>query len=102
MGRTSKLRYSIDTGNALPVWQPVRWIPSVKRGEISQLLEDMVEQDIIQPSLSPWASPVVLVQKGLASVWTTQIETRKDANPLLRIDDTRVTWIILVRHFGFG
>ena len=34
-----------------------------KRQEIRNLLYEMLEKDIIKPSCSPWASPVVLVKK---------------------------------------
>ena len=33
------------------------------REKISQMIDDMFEKGIIQPSSSPWASPIVLVPK---------------------------------------
>ena len=58
------------------------------------LLTDMLDQDVIQPSASPWASPIVLVKKKDGSTRfcidyrrVNQI-TCKDAFPLPRIDDT--------------
>ena len=54
----------------------------------------MLTQDVIVPSESPWASPVVLVRKKDRGVWFC-IHYRKlngitklDEFPLLRIDDT--------------
>ena len=32
-------------------------------GELEQQIDDMLNRDVIQPSASPWASPVVLVPK---------------------------------------
>jgi hypothetical protein len=54
----------------------------------------MLDKDIIKPSASPWASPIVLVQKKDGTVrlcvdyHKVNSVTRKDAYPLPRIDDT--------------
>ena len=34
-----------------------------RQHEVRKLLDEMLQKDVIQPSASPWASPVVLVQK---------------------------------------
>ena len=94
LGRTDKLHHSINTGNSPPVRQPVRRIPPSRREEVKGLLNQMLEREIIEPSSSPWASPVVLVQKKDGSTRfcidyrkLNQV-TRKDAYPLPRIDMT--------------
>ena len=52
-----------------------------------------MEKDVIQPSVSPWASSIVLVQKKGGSTRfcvdyrKVNAVTRKDAYPLPRIDD---------------
>ena len=63
LGRTDKLQHRIHTGDACPIRQPLCRIPHHCREEVRQLLDDMLEKKIIEPSVSPWASPVVLVKK---------------------------------------
>ena len=93
-GRTDKIRHAINTGNAPPVRQQVRRIPPIRREAARKLLSDMLNKDVIRPSSSPWASPIVLVPKKDGSVRfcvdyrKVNDLTRKDAYPLPRVDDT--------------
>ena len=78
LGNTSLLKHTIDTGTAPPIRQPVRRIFPSKRQEVSQLLESMLKKDVIQQSSSPWASPIILVQKKDGSTrfaWTIASST---------------------------
>jgi len=94
LGRTAKVQHRIDTGNAPPVRQSVRRMPQLRRKEAKKLLDDMLGRAVIQPSSSPWASPVVLVPKRDGSFRfcidyrKVNAVTRKDAYPLPRVDDT--------------
>ena len=94
LGRTDRLRHHIDTGDSPPIRQPVRRISPHRREEVRDLLNQMQERGVVEPSSSPWASPVVLVQKRDGSTRfcvdyrrLNQV-TRKDAYPLPRIDMT--------------
>ena len=97
LGCTSQLQHHINTGNAIPVRQPARRIPPYQREEVKALLNDMEKRGIIQPSKSPWASPVVLVRKKdntlrfCVDYRRLNELTRKDAYPLPRVDDTLET-----------
>ena len=94
LGRTEKVQHRINTGSSAPIRQQVRRIPPAKRQETRKLLKEMLERDVIQPTNSPWASPIVLVQKKDGSTRfcvdyrKVNSVTRKDAYPLPRVDDT--------------
>ena len=94
MGRTGRIKHKIYTGDALPIRQPLRRVPPIKRKETQELLHKMLQKDVIQPSCSPWASPVVVVRKKDGSprfcVDYRKLNkvTKKDAYPIPRIDDT--------------
>ena len=71
LGTTNLVTHVIDTGDHCPIRQPVRWTPFALRDQIAQMVKEMQERGIIQPSQSPWASPVVLVMVECASVLIT-------------------------------
>ena len=64
LGRTSEIKHKIDTGSAKPIRQKPRRIPIHMQDEVNKIMEGMLEQGIIEPSSSPWQSPVVLVRKA--------------------------------------
>ena len=95
LGRTSKIKHSIHTGDAQPIRQPVRRVPLFQRHEMQNLHMEMQAKDVIQPSQSPWTSPVVLVQKKnnrsicfCIDYHKLNAVTRKDVYLIPRIDDT--------------
>ncbi|GFT34843.1 retroviral aspartyl protease family protein [Nephila pilipes] len=61
--RTKMTRHRTDTGNHLPIKQHPRRLPFAKQEEVANLLMKMQQNDIIEPSESPWASPIILVRK---------------------------------------
>ena len=93
-GRTSRISHRIHTADSHPIRQPVRRIPPFRKQEVQQLVDGMLRKGVIQPSASPWASPIVLVRKKDGSTRfcvdyrKVNSVTRKDAYPLPRIDDT--------------
>ena len=93
LGYATAIRHQINTGEAPPIRQRPRRIPPAHRQETKHLLKDMLNNNIIQPSSSPWASPVVLVRKKDGSLTfcidyrKVNAVTRKDAYPLPRVDD---------------
>lgn len=88
LGRTSLVYHTIDTDENKPIKQrPYRTSPE-KREEIDRQVKEMCDQNIAQPSLSPWASPVVLVKKKDGSMRfcvdyrKLNAVTKKDSFPL--------------------
>lgn len=92
-GEMDIVTMSIDTGNSQPIRQPPRRMPFVVSGEVAKQLRDMQQNGVIQPSCSPWSSPVIMVRKKDGShrfcVDYRQLNavTKTDAFPLPRIDD---------------
>lgn len=91
LGRTNLICHNIDTGNAEPVfkrpYQVVRKHESFLKKEIHLLLE----AGIIRPSKSPWAAPIVIVDKKngkfrmCVDYRNLNKVTKRDTYPLPRI-----------------
>lgn len=64
--RTSVAKHRIITEDATrPVCQHPYRVSPKEREIIKKQVEEMLSDDVIQPSSSPWASPVVLVKKKI-------------------------------------
>src|SRR5690606_31420621 len=94
LGTAVNVTHSIEL---LPCSQPLRQrsyrYSASERDVIREHVSDMLEKGAIQPSTSPWASPVVLVLKK-DGTWRFCIDyrklnaiTKRDVYPLPRIDD---------------
>ena len=59
---TDLVTHSINTAGHPPIRQPVRRTPFTLRKTVDQLVAEMLKQEVIEPSTSPWASPLVLVR----------------------------------------
>jgi hypothetical protein len=92
LGRTTLVRHTIETEGARPVRQPLRRHPVCHQDAIHDRIQTMLEQGIIAPSRSPWASNLVLVKKKDGSLRCCvdyrdlNAVTVKDAYPLPRTD----------------
>ena len=92
-GNTPVIEHEIPT-KGLPIQQPYRRQNPEVRIQEQEQLKDMLEQEIVRPSCSPWASPVVVVKKKAGTLRfcidfrKLNDVTVKDAHPLPRIDDT--------------
>ena len=63
VGLVPGVRHKIDTGDAKPVCLRQWRLPQSTRETIRKQCDDMLRVGVIQPSSSPWLSPVVLVKK---------------------------------------
>jgi dUTPase len=92
LGRTGITKHKIDVGDIQPIRQPTRTLPLAKKEEAAKIVTEMEEQGVIEPSCSPWVSPVVLVKKKDGSTRfcvdyrKLNAVTKKDSYPLPRID----------------
>lgn len=92
LGRNGLLPHRINTGAHSPVKQPLRRQPYAHLQEIERNVQELLSADVIEPSMSPWSSNVLLVKKKDGSlrfcVDYRQLNsvTIKDSYPLPRID----------------
>ena len=83
LGRTNKLAHTISTDGHHPIRQQTRRLPPFQREQVHQFLQDMLSKDVIKPSTSSWASPVVLVKKkdGSTRFYITQFKNPQGCVP---------------------
>ena len=93
IGRTGLIKHQIYTGNAEPLTRsPYRCNPK-KREFLKEEIKKLEEQGMITRSKSPWASPVVVVEKKggdlrmCVDYRPLNKVTKPDSYPLPRIDD---------------
>ena len=94
LGSTSVMQHRIRTQGAQPIRQPLRKFPPAHVQAISEHVDNMLEQRVIEPACSPWDSNVVLVRKKDGTfrccVDYRQLNsvTVKDAYPLPKVSDS--------------
>ena len=72
LGRTDVMEHDVNVGDAPPIRQQPYRVPLPMWDTMERELDKMLKLGVIQPSSSPWASPVVLVEKKMVmcvSVW---------------------------------
>ena len=91
--RTGLVQHRIETGNAPPIRLRPHRLALAKRQAAEDMVREMLDAGVIEPSDSPWAAPVVLVKKK-GGGWRFCVDyrrlnaiTKKDSYPLPRIDD---------------
>ncbi|GFY35188.1 retrovirus-related Pol polyprotein from transposon 412 [Trichonephila clavipes] len=75
IGHTTVTQHRIDTADHPPIKQHPRRLPFAKQEEVGTLLREMQENDIIEPSSSPWASQSSWFVRKMAPqdfVWTIE------------------------------
>ena len=63
LGCTGQVEHSIETGDARPIKRNHYRIPYALKPVVDEHIEEMLRKGIIKPSISPWSSSIVLVQK---------------------------------------
>ena len=93
LGFTDKVTHRIDVGNAIPIRQAFRRMAKPQKELAETEVDAMLKKGVIEPSGSPWSSPIVMVRKKDGSIRfcvdyrKLNSVTRKNAYPLPRIDD---------------
>ena len=97
LGRATLFKHEIDTGQSKPIKQAPRRHGFAQQDIVVTELDKMLKAGIIEPSESPWASPIVLVRKKDGSTRfcidyrKLNDVTKKDAYPLPHIEDALST-----------
>ena len=63
IGITDRIKHVINTGDHTPICSVPRRPSHEKRALTNKLVQELLNLNIVQPSSSPWASPVVIVKK---------------------------------------
>uniref|UniRef100_A0A146MBF8 RNA-directed DNA polymerase n=1 Tax=Lygus hesperus TaxID=30085 RepID=A0A146MBF8_LYGHE len=93
IGRVKDFAHTIDVGTSAPIRQSPRRIPPHRLEEVEKMVTEMETNGVIEPSSSPWASPIVLVKKKDGSTRfcidyrKLNSVTKRDSHPMPRISD---------------
>ena len=94
LDRTEWAEHHIDTGDARPVSSRAYRVSAFERKVIDEHVNRMLDEGVIQPSFSPWSSPVVLAKKKTPGEYRFCVDyrrlnalTKRDVYPLPSLDD---------------
>ncbi|KAI9554902.1 hypothetical protein GHT06_020180 [Daphnia sinensis] len=94
LGNTNLIKHTINTEGRGPIRQRPYRVTNNQRKILEDKVQEMLEAKVIRYSQSPWASPVVLVEKKDGEVRfcvdyrKLNSITKKDSFPMPRIDET--------------
>ncbi|KAI3360686.1 hypothetical protein L3Q82_002556 [Scortum barcoo] len=95
VGLTHLVQHEIDTGDAQPIKTCPRCLPLAHQAAADSAIDEMLKAGIIEPSDSPWASGVVMVNKKKSTKMRFCVDyrplnsvTKKDSYPLPHIDES--------------
>lgn len=94
LGCTETVRHHINLTDEEPISVPYRRIPPNQYQEVKNHIQKLLEKDIIQPSKSPYAAPIVVARKKDNSIRLCvdyrklNQRTIRDAFPLPRIEES--------------
>ncbi|XP_068233339.1 uncharacterized protein [Palaemon carinicauda] len=92
-GRTNILEHDVDVGEASPIKQSPYRLNPFKRDIVKDEVKYMLDHGLVEPSFSPWSSPVVLVKKEggehrlCFDYRKVNSLTKTDSFPLPRVED---------------
>lgn len=92
-GRTDCTEHRIDVGENRPIRLPPYRLPHAYKEQVKQELKEMEATGIIEPSLSEWPAPIVLVKKKDGTLRfcidyrRLNSVARYDPYPMPRVDD---------------
>ena len=92
LGCTNVLKMTIITGDAAPIYQKPHRMSRDQLRACREEIDAMLAEGIIEPSNSPWASPVVMVPKPVGWRFCTDYRalnkiTKYSRWPIPRVDD---------------
>jgi hypothetical protein len=94
-GRTDMIYHTVETENSLPKRQRAYRVAPKLRAEMHKQIDQLLKQDLIEPSTSEYAAPALLVKKKTPGEWRLVVDYRRinqisltDSHPLPRIDDS--------------
>ena len=94
LGLTDRIEHNIDVlPGTEPIRQPMRRLPLAKREVEQKEIQAMLDKGVIEPSISPWCSNLVIVKKKDGQprmcVDYRQVNevVKKDSYPLPRMDE---------------
>ena len=94
LGCSTELQHEIPLLDDIPVRQRFRRLPPSQYEQVKNHIQTLLDGGVIRPSTSPYASPIVLVQKKSGEMRMCvdyrqlNAKTRRDAYPLPRIEET--------------